>query len=357
VHPIWKVERLGNPVELPRGRAAIRLVERSWRELDPTAWDECVHRAGGSFLGCWRVLRARKLFQKLRFFEFQLNGHPAATKIGQCALFRWRGEAVFADRIYLLPQYDHYWSKCLAALVGMVGPNTYVYGSFWNQETPRPADRETPVIRKAVTNVWDDVFQIDVIATHRWPDFAAYLKEISQNIRRDYKKALAGGMLQVEVYRGWRGLRYMRQIAACRAAVRRKNGAKYYQPRPELVMLLELAFKIILFKNNSLVAVAKQGNECLSAFVGIEFGNRLYHVTGGTKPNREGAGSFLMMSIIKRLFEDKEQKELALGFCLGQKEANDYDHGVWMYRRKLRSQPFSGTYQRFVCPATMAPQV
>src|SRR4051794_1569029 len=73
--------------------ATVRAVERSWRDLDRNEWNERILSAGGSFLGCWVVLRVHRWIASFRFFEFQLHradGSPSIT-IGQCALFRKGG--------------------------------------------------------------------------------------------------------------------------------------------------------------------------------------------------------------------------------------------------------------------------
>ncbi|SRR5260221_9908448 len=86
--------------------------------------------------------------------------------------------------------------------------------------------------------------------------------------------------------------------------------------------------------------------ECLSAFVGIEIENRIYHITGGTKPNRLGAGTLMMLSIIKHLFETQRDAELVLGACWGNKKVEEYQTGALLYKRKLRVEAVNGIYDR-----------
>ena len=102
--------------------------------------------------------------------------------------------------------------------------------------------------------------------------------------------------------------------------------------------------------------MVRRDSECLAAFVGVEFGNRIYYLVGGTKSNRDGAGSFLMLNIIKYLYENHQDGELLLGFCRGIVPPKDYEDGILLYRRKLRAEAVSGVYETFVYQEAAATQ-
>jgi hypothetical protein len=294
------------------------------------------------------VLRLERLLDHLRLFEFHLppvNGVMSEVIIGQCAVLQRRDAILFADRIHLIPEYDEYWSECLAALMEKIGPNTYHYGSLWNHERPRSFELDCV---SPAGDAGGDIFHLDVVATRRWPDFATYLQSVSANVRRDYRKALLAGNLRIVCRRGWRAIALILPIIECRAAVKHKNGAKYRQSSSTAIEVLKLAVKITLFDRRSLVAIVQRGKRPLAAFVGFEFGDRLYFLTGGTKPNRDGAGAWLMMNIMKELFEQQGNRELVLGYCRGRASPENYDQGLLLYRRKLRAEAVNGVRDTLV---------
>ena len=78
----------------------VGLRERSAATVTPEAWDEFVSASGGSFLGCWRVVRAHRLRARVRLFDFVARPpHGPPVKVGQCAVAIGRGRARFLDRV------------------------------------------------------------------------------------------------------------------------------------------------------------------------------------------------------------------------------------------------------------------
>jgi hypothetical protein len=257
---------------------------------------------------------------------------------------------VLLERIYVLPEYDEYWLACFSKLVEEFGPHTYVYGSFWNAEAQRCFERLNHVIEQSPV---ERSFGVHVIATNRWKNFDEYLRAVSDSIRYDYKKALRSN-LRTEVWRGWRAIGCLPQIMQCRRSVVLKLGDDFRNRRSAFVEALRTAGKLLIFGERSLVALVIADGGCVAAFVGIELGARLFHITGGTKPNRVGAGSLLMLSMIKYLFDNKVNGQLVLGACWGEREVEEYQTGSLLYKRKLRVEVLNGIYQTLVIGGAMA---
>lgn len=319
----------------------VRAVQRSWRTVVPADWDDFVCRTGGSFLGAFAVLRLRRLISRVLLFDFELSGGGSLPRtIARCAVVVRKNEVIFLDRVHILLEYQHLWDECFRALHGILRRNAYIYGSLWNIEDPLPLPAEAQIVRAPKR-----LFRVDIIETNRWADFGSYFRSASKTIRHDYKRAERSTQMTIEMKRGLRAIPLIHKVIECREYVKVKNGPAFAYPRTRLYDYVTLVLKIALFGERGIVAVARYRGQCLAAFAGIEFGNRLYYITGGTKPNKEGAGSFLTLTMIRYLIDKFSSATLVFGYVTGNKEPKDYDSGVALYRRKLRVKAVNGIYE------------
>ncbi len=61
------------------------VAERSFSSLRGEEWDDFAVASGGSFLGSWRVINARRLLGRVKLFDFLLpDGTDVRRKVGQC---------------------------------------------------------------------------------------------------------------------------------------------------------------------------------------------------------------------------------------------------------------------------------
>jgi hypothetical protein len=322
----------------------VRGVKRSWRETNARDWDDFVCRTGGSFLGAFSVLRLHRWVSRVQLFDFDLitGEGESDVRIGCCAIAVRKCKITFLDRIHLLPEYRHLWSACFKALVETFGERDYVYGSLWNQEVASPLYLDKYDILRAP----EKHFHIDLIDSAQWPDFEKYFHALSKTIRHDYQRAQRSGRIIVDIRSGRRAFLLLRDALGCREQVKQKNGGAFDERRRWLHDYAMTALKVLLFGDRGIIAVARRDDECLAAFVGIEFSNRLYHITGGTKPNKEGTGSFLMLSIMERLYQKFASPHLVLGFTVGDKEPQEYDSGAHLYSRKIRATALPGVSEK-----------
>jgi hypothetical protein len=309
------------------------MVERDLGSVDGVAWDVFVQSCDASFLGSWRVVRANRVLNSVRVFEF-FAGQPGPQKVGQCAVAIGRGRVRFIDRLHLLPEYSSLWEGCLRAVVEQCGPALYEYGSGWNRENHGPTSLEVPGFETRLSE--GRFFHIDFVDFSRWGSFAAYRQDVSENIRRDYKKAVAAGA-RLETYRGLAAVPQVPLLVRLRRVVMERND----EPFSLLPDLGRHALKLLCIGDIAFISTAWVDRRCQAAFFGVRFGGDMYYLAGGTEAQSTGCGSFLFLTLIEQGFESGPNWKL----YLGQQRAVDptYTRGNHLYRRKLRATSVTGT--------------
>lgn len=329
-------EHLDEEHPVPRGSDVV-LAERTFRSIDAAAWDTDVLASGGSFLGSWPVVRAERLIRRVRLFEFFVpaQGGPP-LKVGQCAVAMARGEVRFLDRLHLAPAHRHLWDPCIHLVIERCGPAVYRYGSPWNHEGRQPAT----TLRAAGTGELSDIpFRVDLIDFGRWADFAAYRRSVSENIRRDYKKAVEASA-RVEIRYGLVALHDLLAFVRLRREVMLRNG----EPFSPLLDYARHALKLACIGRLGFIATVKTGGQCHAAFFGVRFGDNFYHLAGGTEKNSQGFGSYLFLTLIEQWFTEHPRGRLYLGTHRGTSvDPKAYTRGNLLYRRKLRAASVEGT--------------
>jgi hypothetical protein len=313
--------------------ARLVLRERLSAEIDPPAWDRFVAESGGSFMGAWNVVRTERLLTTVRVFE--LFTAPAAIKIGQCAVAVQHDTVRFLDRLQLMPADADLWQPALLRILDRCRGRFYSYGSRWNAER-----RSLDGLRRALpgARIADVATGIDAIDFARWRDFTAYRRDVSENIRRDYKKA-AMASPQLVVRRGIDACRDVAGLVGLRRQVMRRN----QEPFSSLVDAPLHALKLLCMGDSAFIATARAAERPEAAFFGVEFGDRVCYVSGGTRARSDGFGSYLFLSLIERWFAAHPQGSLHLGVTEPGLDPETYTRGNLLYRRKLRAQSVPAT--------------
>jgi hypothetical protein len=330
-------EKEACPVPLAR----LKISERSYFSFQKNEWDNFARASFGSFLGSWRVIKARRLFGVVRFFDFILSdGSSTNHKVGQCALLVDAQSVTFLDRIYLVPAQRDLRDRCLALICEQFGARRYNYGSHWNEEEYSP----DPAICGFATGAFTDhPFQIDVIDFRDWPDFHAYRRAVSENIRRDFRKARKASTL-LRTRFGPAAARDLVALVAMRACMMRKNKESFSQTFDFFVH----AAKLAILGENGFITTAKINGRCYSAFFGAKFGRNIYYISGGTRQNRMGAGSYLLLTLIEAWFSENPTGKVLMGDSASPSDQNAYHDGALLYRHKLRARPINGVEFQFV---------
>jgi hypothetical protein len=312
--------------------ASLMLVEQSFNAVEPGEWDRFVQQCRASFLCSWKVVCAERLRRRVLLFELHVRSSPGVThKVGQCALSVARGRVKFLDRLQLLPTHDHLWERGIHLLIERCGPATYEYGSLWNQENRRL------LAAPRTASIKDDIFQIDRINFAEWPDFAAYRRAVSENVRRDYKKAAAASAAVV-VRAGTAALGELGSFVRLRREVMRRNKEPHSTPAD----FGRHALKLLCLGTDAFIATVRTRDGCHAAFFGAQFGDSFYYLAGGTEDRCQGFGSFLFLTLLERWFAERPGGVLYLGSHIGEPTSRTYTGGNLLYRRKLRATSMAG---------------
>jgi hypothetical protein len=313
----------------------MELREQAPGAVDPAGWDRFVIASGGSFLGSYKVIRAERLLHRVRVFELQIAAPTGVERIGQCAVAVGGGRVRFLDRLHLLPAHEHRWTEALQQILARCGAVSCVYGSLWNHER-RSAAAAAPAVPGG--RVVDAPLRIDAVAFDEWRDFAAYRRAISDNIRRDYKKAAAEGPVVV-MRHGLGAFRDVARLVTLRGQVLRRNGERF----SSLIDAPRHVLKLLCMGDDAFIATVEALGRRQAAFFGVRFGGGIYYLGGGTEDRSRGFGSYLFLTLIERWFGEYPHGTLYLGSEPRDVDPEKYTQGNLLYRRKLRAGWVPGT--------------
>jgi hypothetical protein len=308
--------------------ARVVVHERLIAEIDPPAWDRFVVASGGSFLGAWNVIRAERLLSAVRVFELVTTG-AAPLKVGQCAVAIGQDRVRFLDRLHLLPSHAEVWPQALQWILERCGGALCTYGSPWNAERQCLTGLRATVPGAQLV---DASTGIDAVEFQRWGDFARYRRGISENIRRDYRKAVAAAPA-LAIRRGVAAWREIVGLVGLRRQVMRRNR----EPFSSLIDAPLHALKLLCMGDSAFIATVRAAGRPEAAFFGVEFGDRISYVSGGTRDRSEGFGAYLFLTLIEQWFAEHPRGALHLGITEPGLEPETYTRGNLLYRRKLRA--------------------
>jgi hypothetical protein len=319
---------------LPSAQSGLELnVERrSFASFRGDEWDDFAASTGASFLGAWNIVRARGFSGRVSLFDFiQVDGDGSRQKVGQCAVHVAGGKATFLDKIQLLPAHADINRRCFDLVVEQLGEMDYKYGSRWNDEPNFDLEGLTRF------DVDNSIFHIDLIEFREWANFASYRRAVSENIRRDYKKAVEANAIARTDY-GLKGLRELIAFVAMRRHMARRNDL----PFSRVLDFITHAGRLLVLGKKAFVTTVRIKGKCYAAFFGAEIGSRLYYLSGGTANNHLGAGSYLFLTLIEDWFSKHPQGEFLMGDCRKSYKETEHDRGNLLYRRKLRVRSVNG---------------
>jgi hypothetical protein len=333
---------------------SLRVVELARAELASCMWDEFAERCGVSFrcaynaLAAWQFAASRSNhYMLLRLRRFEIFSDDHGGKIGQCAIAIGRKQAVFIDRLQLLPACEAFWRPAMAGLLAAVGPGRYHYGSRWNIEPSRALDLQN--LSGVTVEVIEDLVVQGIDFTY-WESWDDYFRQISNNARRNAKRAsMRYPTPSVRVRCGFLTLLDMLAIICLnRRTVLRKKLS------PFQLSFFRFIFRIVTRHKYSVTAVASVGGRALAAFFGIEFGQNTYYETGGSRADNGGVAWHLMLAMIRRAYDRTYGSgKFIMGIKL--KSGPGWDNLAWS-REQCRVADFPTSIVTFVYRAARGDQ-
>jgi hypothetical protein len=298
-----------------------------------TDWDDFAARCGASPYCARNYLRIYGLLYGLHLFEFVQHQDGVQTKIGQCAVVCGRRARRFLDGIQLLPGFDHYWNNAVAAVLQVVGPGRYHYGSGWRLETPREKELD------GLTGVSIDHIQrvvVEAVDFSRWASWEEYSRSISINARRNAKRAINMHSDVTLVFR--RGLWTMVSVPCLtwlrRLMLRRKGG--------EFSMLQGLSALVrpLVWQRCTVSASVRVGKRTTAVFSGIEFGPNTYFIQGACRVPNNGTAWHMFLTLLRDAFERSPHGKFIMG-------ANNEAAGPTRFQQECRTSAYLTSIVQF----------
>lgn len=311
---------------------AVPLLIHDDRSTTKYEWDRLAGACNASFRCGYHAARAWQLdhhvWCRMRRYAFHL-GDATESRIGQVAIGTGSRVRAFADGLQLLPHHADHWASCMRTLLETLGPGVYHYGSRWNLE---PARDEACAQISGVHVV--DVRAITMYAVHfaRWSTWDAYIRDVSENARRNARKAAKlGPRLSIEIGYGARMLRYAHDLLRLRRDLYARKGVAFSMR----INLFRLLLRAVAMRDQAFIAIARRDNNVIAAFGGITFGRDTYFMDSAAVPDDDGAYWFLML----RMLEDAYRRAPQGRFVTGAYYANTpVSKGLDFFRYQCRAE-------------------
>lgn len=276
----------------------VRAVRIPAGKSNRASWDAFAHRCEASFRCAYDALTVCQRTGKLTFrpILFDILSADGRQKIGQCGITKKYKNQYSIEALQILPEHEALWEPAMAAVLRELGPARYHYGSHWSIEPPREAAlRRVPgVVIKDVTHVI-----IEAIDFSQWESWDHYLRQISNNVRRNAARAarekpdlrirvrcrLATLLDFIKVVRLQMSMWNRKHLNASMAAF----GAR-------------LLLRTLSLRHHAVSAVAIDLGRLLATYSGIEFGPNSYYLNGSSEPDNGGAAWCLLLHVIKQAY-------------------------------------------------------
>lgn len=306
------------------------ITEGNIRDKD---WDDFASRCGASFRCARRALAAwqfdHHIIHRIRLLQIHREEAGGSRKIAQCAVGIGRKRRVFADSLQILPEYKDLWPEVMRAVLAHLGPGTYHYGSQWNLEAPR---EEILARLPGVTVRHVEAITLDVVDFRQWPSWEAYFRQISNNAKRNARKArdnyadlslvMSSGLRS---FREWRSLYELKTMLAHRKSIslsKAKSALRFFM-------------RLYALGTRNFTALVQAGGENMAAFSGIDFGANTYFLEAGSRDANNGTSWHLLLGMMARAFERSPTGCFVMG---AQYESEPRDEGLAFSRRQVRVQ-------------------
>lgn len=290
---------------------SLTVVSRSVRSIGPE-WQAFAEENGGSFRSLPDKLRLASVLGILRgrvqAFEFFVDAPGVRQKIGQCWITRQSDRIQIGDGLQILPHYASLWPDMLRVLLDRLGPGRYEYGWAWSLEQPRTQELVT-VPGVTIASVME--FAIHYINFSDWASWDDYYAAISENVRRNIRKAGANRpSLAISENSGRSGIRDIRSLVALRKETFARLGSRlniWQAMASYTAQLLAAPMQMVSM-------VAEDMGTPLAGLLGYEFGKAFFYWQGGSVADQSGSGWSLLIAAVKRWYDRHPDGLFILGY-------------------------------------------
>lgn len=253
-------------------------------------------------------MRLRKVMQgRPRTYRVLALVDGREVVIGFFTIVGRGGEYSFYDGLNLLPDHAELWSTAMSAALASNGPGRYTYGWTWSLEPSRELDlRNLEQARvESVRNIL-----VQGVDFAEWPDWQTYYRAISENVRRNHKKAAQlHPDLDIRSYHGTQAVRHVRELVAMRREMYRSKDVPFKQVRT----IAGYLGRFLTCPEQATITFASSGDNNLAVQHTVEFGPTHYYLDGASARESGGAAWLLQLEMLQRLHAQWPQGKFLLG--------------------------------------------
>ncbi len=322
-------------------------VERSPLAVNPRSWDRFAESCGASLRSSHAHMMAWTIknlgFYRLRLFEVYVGSGGDGRKIGQCAIGAARvgPNAIFIDRLQLLPEHEASWRLAMEAILTKAGGGQYDYGWVLSLEAPREAE-----LAQIAGVEMDEVRPLVVHAVDfaQWSNWDAYYSAISENSRRNAKSALKNfKTVEVKTRSGIGAVRFVPAIMRLRSGISERKGLDI----KESGAAIGYAATILSCPRYMTASVVSGDGMNLACFYGAEFGQNTYYLEGGSAQKNGGTAWHLLIAMLRRTYERTPTGKLIMGYVDYSTHDEEKSAGLLRSRQACRVSDYATSTLKF----------
>jgi hypothetical protein len=309
-------------------------------------WDTFAVACNASFRCLYRAPSLWKFESQVfsrtkRLSIFQIDG-AKRFKIGQCAITLGSRFKVFQDSLQLLPEYRHLWLDTMQEILRHTGQGVYVYGSDWNIDRCHAAE-----VKEISGVTINRILPIDVIAIDygNWETWESYYQSVSQNAKRNVKKALKHyDQLNLETKSSWKVFLDICPLERLRSRMFHRKSVRHSLPS----LIMRTSLRLMVTSGYSSSQRLLNADKVLAYFLGISLGKAYYFLEAASGDSNHGASAYLLRSMIEGTFLASGGKGI---FVFGPDDHRLAGDPVWeglvRSRQQWRAEPFPTSMLKF----------
>ena len=323
-------------------RVSVTKVDLS--RLDADDWNDHAMGCQASLRSAYAHLRHIGLRHILRgvpcIYQVMYEAGGKPERIGHYTLIRGAKLNKFYDGIILSPEYRHLWAEAMEAALAEAGRGIFDYGWQWFPEPARDAELVTiPGVKLLSTRP----ILIQGVDFANWPDWESYYRDISENIRRNAKKAVKlHPDLDIAVSSGLKSLRRVIDLVRMRGTMYRRKGMPFHPIR----MFAGYILNFLTCPEQAMIAMAVSSNRILAIQNIVEFGSTHYYLDGAAATDTDGGAWNLQLAMLKRAYDRFPAGRFLLGYT-DLPVADQSAEGLLRSRRSLRASEWPTSLVRF----------
>jgi hypothetical protein len=196
----------------------------------------------------------------------------------------------------------------MAVALSEGGAGLYEYGWAWSLE---PCREESLKSIDGVSVLGSEQIVVQGVDFSKWSNWNDYYRSISENCRRNAKKAeKAFPDLKFVISSGRSALAVAPKLLGLRDAMYKRKGVSFSPLRT----FLSYVANILVAPSQSNIAYVMGGGKVRAALRIVEFGPLSYYLDGAISSDSDGAGWYLMLNLLRRAYDRFPDGKFLMGY-------------------------------------------